>query len=233
MPKLYPEPIFRVMGDRGLLVEYGDAISPEINLKVRSMAVALDRARVKGIVEIIPAYRSFLILYEPLETDVEELKQSVARVEVGLEDIEIPPPRTIEIPVAYGGKFGPDIEFVAQTHGLSIDEVITIHSGNAYQIYMIAFTPGFSFLGGLPEILHSPRLPTPRAFVPAGSVGIAEKQTGIYAIESPGGWRLIGRTPLKLFQPLAREPFLYSAGDLIRFVPISAEEYNQIASGSA
>jgi inhibitor of KinA len=145
-----------------------------------------------------------------------------------LDQLEIPLPRTVEIPVSYGGDFGPDIEFVAQAHNLTVEDVIRIHSRALYQIYMIGFTPGFPFLGGLPEDLKTPRLETPRPLVPAGSVGIANNQTGVYPIDSPGGWRLIGRTPLSLFNPSRENPFLYRAGDMIRFVRISQEAYNRI-----
>jgi KipI family sensor histidine kinase inhibitor len=145
-----------------------------------------------------------------------------------LADIEIPSAETIEIPVCYGGDFGPDIEFVAQTHDLTVEEVIRIHSEPEYPIYMIGFTPGFPFLGGLPEKLHTPRLETPRTVVPAGSVGIANAQTGIYPIDSPGGWQLIGKTPLKLFDLQRSNPILLKAGDALKFKPITIYEYHRL-----
>jgi len=230
MSGLFDKAVFRLVGDRGVLVEYGDAISPEINIKVRAMAVAIAKEKPVGIVEVIPTYRSLLIVYDPLATDLQGLEGVLEAVESRLDQLEIPPPRTVKIPVSYGGELGPDIEFVAQAHNLSVEDVIRIHSGSVYQIYMIGFTPGFPFLGGLPEELHTPRLETPRPLVPAGSVGIANNQTGVYPIDSPGGWRLIGRTPLSLFSPWKEEPFLYSAGDVIKFVPISEEEYHRILS---
>jgi inhibitor of KinA len=230
MSGLFDKAVFRLVGDRGVLVEYGDAISPEINIKVRAMAVAIAKEKPVGIVEVIPTYRSLLIVYDPLATDLQGLEGVLEAVESRLDQLEIPPPRTVKIPVSYGGELGPDIEFVAQAHNLSVEDVIRIHSGSVYQIYMIGFTPGFPFLGGLSEELHTPRLETPRPLVPAGSVGIANNQTGVYPIDSPGGWRLIGRTPLSLFSPWKEEPFLYSAGDVIKFVPISEEEYHRILS---
>jgi inhibitor of KinA len=211
-----------------VIVEYGDAISPEINLKVRTMAMAIAEQKPAGIVEVIPTYRSLLIVYDPLATDLKNLEDNLQFMESRLHELEIPPPRTVEIPVSYGGDLGPDIEFVAQTHNLAVEDVIRIHTGALYQIYMIGFTPGFPFLGGLPEELHTPRLETPRPLVPAGSVGIANNQTGVYPIDSPGGWRLIGRTPLSLFNPSKDNPFLYRAGDMIKFVQISKEEYHRI-----
>jgi len=233
MARLYENPVLRLVGDRGVLVEYGDGISPEINRKVRVMALALDQEKPAGIIEVIPTYRSMLIIYDPAVVELAELTEVLDNLERGLDGIEIPGPRTVEIPVLYGGDFGPDIDFVASHNHLSVVDVIRIHSAQIYQIYMIGFTPGFPFLGGLPEELHTPRLETPRPTVPAGSVGIANNQTGVYPVESPGGWRLIGRTPLTLFHPSEKDPFLYRAGDRIRFVAISKEEYDRMAEGEA
>jgi len=226
---VYERPRFRIAGDRGLLAEYGDAIDPAINRKVRAMAIALEKEPPQGILEVIPTYRSLLILYDPLLTTCSRLQEKLLALEERLSEIEIPPPRTVEIPVCYGGEYGPDLDFVAQSHGLSPEEVIRIHSEPTYQVYMIGFTPGFPFLGKLPEVLHTPRHKTPRTRVPAGSVGIANDQTGIYPIESPGGWQLIGRTPLKIFDLRRPNPFLLKAGDLVKFRPITPEEYKRLA----
>lgn len=228
---LYEKPLFRIAGDRGLLVEYGDAISPEINLKVRAITITLEKEELEGVIEVIPTYRSIIIVYDPSSTNPSILEESVLFFERRLGEIEIFPPETREIPVCYGGVFGPDIEFVAESHHLTPKDVVRIHSEPAYQIYMIGFTPGFPFLGGLSEQLHTPRLQTPRTLVPAGSVGIANAQTGIYPIDSPGGWQLIGKTPLKLFDPERANPFLLKAGDLLKFKPISFEEYHVLAKG--
>jgi inhibitor of KinA len=226
---LFEKALIKPVGDRGLLAEYGDAIAPDINRKVRAMALALEQERPAGMVEVIPTYRSLLIVYDPMKTDVVALEQALDDLEGRLDHIRIPSPRTVEVPVLYGGECGPDIEFVAQHAGLSADDVIRIHSGTPYQIYMMGFTPGFAYLGGLPEAIHAPRLETPRVLVPAGSVGIANNQTGIYPVPSPAGWRIIGRVPLKLFDPLKSEPFLYRAGDFIKFNSISESEYNRLA----
>ena len=228
---LYEKPIFRIAGDRGLLVEYGDAIDPAINRKVRSVAISMGKETPAGVVEFIPTYRSIIIIYDPSFTDSSQLKEALLSLEQRLLEIEIPPPETVEIPVCYGTNFGPDIEFVAHSHNITEEELIRIHSEPRYQIYMIGFTPGFPFLGGLSEQLHTPRLSTPRTLVPAGSVGIANGQTGIYPIDSPGGWQLIGRTPMKLFDPQRKNPFLLKAGDMLQFKPISAGEYNRLAQG--
>lgn len=229
MSRLFDPPRLRFAGDTGVLVEYGDGIDPEINRKVRIMTAAIDAEPPPGVVEVVPTYRSLLILYDPQQTDPSRLQSALTALEGRLDRIEIPPPRTVEIPVLYGGEMGPDIDFVAEHSGLSVEEVIRMHSEPAYLLYMIGFTPGFAFLGGLPDALATPRLPTPRTQVPAGSVGIANNQTGMYPVASPGGWQLIGRTPVRLFDPDREEPFLYRAGDLIQFKPITPEEFAELA----
>lgn len=226
---LYTKPLVRLVGDRGLLLEYGDSIEPQVNLRVRRMAALLEARPIRGLVEAVPTYRSLLLMYDPMLTEPQWLIKSLEALEEEASRAQVPEPRRLEIPVCYGGEFGPDMEFVANYHGLSIEEVIRIHSDPWYQIYMMGFTPGFPFLGVLPEVLATPRLETPRLHVPAGSVGIAANQTGIYPISSPGGWRLIGRTPLRLFRPEQEQPFLYKTGDLIRFRPISEEEFHALA----
>jgi inhibitor of KinA len=224
--RLFEKPLIRYVGDRGVLVEYGGVIDPVVNQKVRAMAQAARAQPPAGIIEIIPTYRSLLILYDPLLTCPQDLLQGLTFLEKDLSGIVIPPPKTVEIPVCYGGDFGPDIDFVAQIHDLSVEDVVRFHAEPSYLIYMIGFTPGFPYLGGLPEILTTPRLETPRQHVPAGSVGIANAQTGIYPIDSPGGWQLIGRTPLQLFKPQSDHPFLYQAGDRLKFTPISEHDYH-------
>jgi KipI family sensor histidine kinase inhibitor len=226
---LFERAFFRIAGDHGLLVEYGDEIDLEVNTKVRTMAIIMKQNTPKGVIETIPTYRSLLIVYDPSITNLAKLQKELQSLEERLDEIQIPPPDTVEIPVCYGGEFGPDIEFVAETHDLSVKEVIQIHSEPEYLIYMVGFTPGFPFLGGLSEKLHTPRLETPRTFVPKGSVGIANNQTGIYPVSSPGGWQLIGRSPIKLFAPERPNPFLYQAGDHIKFKPITLEEYSRLA----
>ncbi len=233
MAALYDRPRLRLAGDRGLLVEYGEGIDPEVNLKVRAVAAVLGQERPAGVAEVVPTYRSLLLVYDPLVTNPARLAERLRGLEGRLGEIPVPAPRTVAIPVCYGGELGPDLPFVAESHGLTEEEAVRLHSGTAYPIYMIGFTPGFPFLGGLPPALHTPRLETPRTAVPAGSVGIANDQTGIYPVTSPGGWRLIGRTPLRLFDPGREEPFLYRAGDLICFEPVSREEYDRLAAEGA
>ena len=225
---LFERAHFRIAGDRGLLVEYGDTIDPAVNQKVRSMAIVAKSDMPDGVIEIIPTYRSILIFYDPSVTNPSALKETLTALEKSLSGIEIPSPKLIEIPVCYGGDFGPDIEYVASSHNLTEEDVVRLHSEPEYLIYMVGFTPGFPFLGGLNELLHTPRLETPRTLVPEGSVGIANEQTGIYPVASPGGWQLIGRTPIKLFAPERDNPILYQAGDRIKFKPISSFDYHRI-----
>ncbi len=219
------EPRFLPAGDAGLVVELGDAIDPEVNRRVHALAQTLQASAVAGLGEAVPTYRSVLLHYDPLQlswTEVLDLARAALQ-RCG----EGPPPaaRLVEIPTVYGGEFGPDIAAVAALHGLSVEEVIQLHSGADYTVYMIGFTPGFPYLGGLPEELATPRLATPRLVVPAGSVGIAGNQTGVYPLATPGGWQLIGRTPAVLFDPARVPPALLQPGDRVRFVPISADEF--------
>lgn len=221
-------PRFLPTGDLGLLVEFGDKIDPEINQKVRKMFMTLEKVAIDGVTEAVPTYRSILIFYDPSKTSFERLQQEILSIEKRLGEVTIPPPETVEIPVLYGGEYGPDLDFVAQHNRLTPEEVIEIHATESYLIYMLGFTPGFPFLGGLSERLFTPRLKTPRALVPAGSVGIANDQTGIYPIDSPGGWQLIGRTPVKLYNPSHENPFLLKAGNYLKFRRITEAEYREI-----
>ncbi len=229
---LYPKATFLVMGDRGLLAEFGDDISPRVNEKVRRMHLALQTEPVEGTVETVPTYRSLLILYDPLILSIEALKKRLERIEKGLQQTPFPESHLTRIPVVYGDLYGPDLEGVANTHGISQEEVIRLHCSKPYHIYMIGFMPGFPYMGELPEILATPRLKTPRLSVPTGSVAIAQKQTGIYSMESPGGWHLLGRTPVKLFSPGKNPPALLQMGDLVQFYPVSEKEFKEWDKGA-
>ncbi|MDW7669929.1 MAG: 5-oxoprolinase subunit PxpB, partial [Bacillota bacterium] len=181
-----------------------------------------------GILDWIPTYRSILIKYNPSVISNHQLINQLASLETIKDNKELSTPFITEIPVVYGGAFGPDLEYVANHNNLSVKEVIKIHSERNYLIYMKGFTPGFPYLGGMSERIATPRLKSPREKITGGSVGIAGNQTGIYPIDSPGGWQLIGKTPVKLFNPEKEEPFLLRAGDYLRFVPVTEEEYSQI-----
>ncbi len=221
---LYETPVFRPMGDRALLVELGDEVSPPGNRKVRELLVALERHAVEGILEIVPSYRSITVVFDPLRVAPPELGQEIAEAYKRMDSTEIPPPRTLEVPVVYGGNYGPDLEFVARYHRLTPDEVITLHTGTAYHVYMIGFLPGFPYMGDLPDALNTPRRETPRVAVPQGSVAIALKQTGIYPVQSPGGWHILGRTPLRLFEAGRWPPVPLEMGDEVRFVAVREHE---------
>jgi KipI family sensor histidine kinase inhibitor len=191
------------------------------------MHLAIHAETIEGILESVPTYRSLLILYDPLILPVETLKKKLERIEKELQQTPLPEARVTRIPVLYGDLYGPDLEGVANTHGISQEEVIRLHCSQPYHIYMIGFMPGFPYMGELPEALVTPRLKTPRLTVPAGSVAIAQRQTGIYSMESPGGWHLLGRTPAKLFNPVKNPPALLRMGDLVQFYPISEKEYKE------
>jgi inhibitor of KinA len=202
------------------MASFGDAISLETNAQVMKLLRDLERRPIPGVRNLHPAYCSLLIVFDPCVTDHEELEDRIrGRVEA-LESVELPAPRVVEIPVRYGGEFGPDLEGVAELHGVSPAEVVRIHSSGTYHVYFLGFVPGFAYLGGLPDAIATPRLAVPRKVVAPGSVGIAGNQTGVYPRPTPGGWRLIGRTPLELFRA-DRDPMsLVALGDEVRFVPI-------------
>ena len=215
-------------GDSAILIEFGKEISPEINRKITAIVQLIKEQQIEGIVDTIPAFCSLLVNYDPriisYEMIVERMRQLV-KVDVMA---EVGEKRIIEIPVCYGGEFGPDIDTVADNAKMSREEVIKLHSSKDYLIYMLGFLPGFSYLGGLDERLHTPRLANPRIKISAGSVGIGGSQTGIYPLDSPGGWQLIGLTPVKTYDPNRIVPILFEAGDYIRFIPIDETEFNRI-----
>ena len=212
-------------GDQALVVEFGQEISEELNRKVQILNQKITGRKIEGIVETVPTFRSLLVTYDPAVIGFQKLKQILEKIPADVDMSGDQGHHVVEIPVCYGGEFGEDLLDVAAHAGLSEEEVIRLHSEKEYNIYMLGFLPGFPYLGGLDPRLHTPRLANPRTKIPAGSVGIGGEQTGIYPLDSPGGWRLIGRTPLKLYDPDREEPFLYQAGDYIRFVPITREEY--------
>lgn len=221
---LYDKPVYRLMADRALLVELGDEISPSVNKRVRELFVSLDQQGITGVIDLIPSYRSVLVIYDPLQISISELENLIAKTHKSMDPAQIPGPKTIDIPVVYGDDYGPDLEWVAEYHNIAPQEVIRLHSKHTYQVYMIGFTSGFPYLGEVPGALFTPRRETPRTHVPKGSVAIAQKQTGIYPVQSPGGWHIIGWTPVTLFDPQADPPSLLEMGDRVRFHAITAEE---------
>lgn len=217
-------------GDKGIIIEFGDQISPEISRKVRGMSIAVEQSGLEGIISLNPTYRSLLLEYSPAVIRFAELVEQLRGLEGRLTEMELPTPDLFLVPTLYGGEYGPDIQTVMETNSLSEEEVISIHCGVDYLVYMLGFTPGFSYLGGMDDRIVTPRLKVPRTKIPGGSVGIAGAQTGFYSIDSPGGWQLIGRTPIKIYDPYREKPILHRAGDYVRFAPITQEEYDDIAA---
>ena len=211
-PKIVP------MGDAALSVQLGEEIDLTINQWVHALAALIDGSPLNGIIGVVPAYSTLLIHYDPIVLTYSQVIEWTRAKLDQVMDVSSRKSRRIEVPVRYGGEYGIDLEFVADFHHLSIDEVIRIHCERTYTIYMMGFTPGFPYMGKLDDAIVTPRLETPRTRVPAGTVAIAGSQTGIYPIESPGGWRLIGKTPLKLFDPKSESPFLFSPGDEVKFI---------------
>jgi KipI family sensor histidine kinase inhibitor len=212
------------MGDRALLVELGDEISPSVNQMVRQLFAGLDQRALKGLVELVPSYRSLMVIYDPIKISLTDIQHQISETFLHLDASRLPAPKTLEIPVVYGDPYGPDLTWVAEYHNISPQEVIRLHTLPTYRVYMIGFTPGYPYLGEVPDALSTPRRETPRTLVPRGSVGIAQKQTGIYPVESPGGWQIIGRTPMSLFNPQNLPPSRLEMGDRVQFYPISKEE---------
>jgi inhibitor of KinA len=230
------------LGDSAVLVKLGESVDLETHKKVRILSEYLEKNPFEGMVECIPAFTSVTVFYDsvrlfiknnrkPNTTDIHYPYESVTRflqdILGRLDDTDLEEPRVIEIPVCYGGEFGDDLDYVASINGLTADEVISIHASADYLVYMVGFAPGFPYLGGMSERIAAPRRQTPRLAIPAGTVGIAGQQTGVYPIETPGGWQLIGRTPRSLFLPKEWPPTLIEAGNIVRFYPITRKEYDR------
>ena len=225
---MYQQPRFLLAGDQALCVELGDAISPEVTLKIRGLVAAVEKAAVPGIADLIPSYRSILVYYDPLTIPLADLKDRLTTLSRGAGEERSGSEKVVELPTIYGGEYGPDLYYVAGHNHLSLQEVIDIHSGTKYLVHMLGFSPGFPYLGGMSERIATPRLETPRLNVPAGSVSIAENQTGVYPLESPGGWRLIGRTPVRLFDSRSDPPVIMESWGYVSFKPIDQATYQQI-----
>lgn len=222
--KIYP------VGEMSLSVDFGNVISEEVNDQVMCLQQSLQKACIPGILELLPTYRALLVRYDPAQLTYEQLSGRIEKAGAeGNREISTTKEKLVRlIPCCYGGAYGEDLKGMEALTGLSEKEIITIHSGTDYKIYMLGFLPGFVYLGGMDERIAAPRLDVPRVAIPAGSVGIGGSQTGVYPIASPGGWRLIGSTPVKFYDPAAEKPILCSAGEYIRFLPISEQEHREL-----
>lgn len=212
------KPQIIAFSDSGLLIKFGDEIDLALNQRVHALDARLHMHPIPGVTETVPAYATLLICYDPLVLTYAQLSIWVRAEMDRVESAVFREPRRIEVPVRYGGEDGPDLEAVASYHRIRAREVVRIHASRDYTVFMMGFTPGFAYMGRLDDAIATPRLGTPRTRVAAGSVGIAGAQTGVYPIDSPGGWRLIGRTSLRLFDLASDSPFLFSPGDTARFV---------------
>ncbi|ADU51446.1 Allophanate hydrolase subunit 1 [Thermaerobacter marianensis DSM 12885] len=227
------EPQFLRAGDCGLYVVFPQVVDPAVNRRVRRLARAVVEAGWPGVVDVIPSYAALYVRFDPVTVTFHQLVDRCRERLAVLDQLEPEVARVCLLPTAYGGEWGPDLEDVARFHGLDPGEVVRLHAGRDYFVYFLGFSPGFPFLGGLDPRLATPRRSVPRTRVPAGSVGIAGEQTGVYPVESPGGWNLIGRTPVRLFDPASDPPALLRPGHYVRFVPVTGDEYRRIAEAVA
>lgn len=221
---------FTPLADSALLIRLSDRDKIDLATvqAVWRVTSAIDQARITGLLDVVPAYSTILLVFDPVATTPNRLEDDVRTAVATIREVGDRQTREVTIPVAYGGEFGPDLGDVARHTGLSPDEVIARHASAQYIVACMGFAPGWAYLLGLPPELEIPRLPNPRMRVPAGSVGIGGAQTGIYPLETPGGWRLIGRTPLRMFDPGRTEPSLLRPGDRVLFRPITAEQFRAL-----
>jgi inhibitor of KinA len=223
---------FAPLGDRAVMVTLGTAIDEATHRLVRSASARIDRSPPSGFIDQVPAFASIAVHYDPVVAARGTRKSPYARVvddlTAALDGVtaeQLPPAKVVEIPVCYGGAFGPDLDDVARAHEMSADDVVRVHAGGDYLVYMVGFMPGFAYLGGLNAKLATARRTTPRTVVPAGTVGIGGSQTGVYPLDSPGGWNLIGKTPVAIFDIARPQAALLSTGDRVRFRPITEEQF--------
>jgi inhibitor of KinA len=238
---------FRVASDQALIVyfdsrvEKSGAEAPRLqhqitigaHQQVRRLLRLVELEPIAGVRNLHPAYCSLLVKFDAMKLRHEELEKILRGYVERMERVELPEPRVVEIPVCYGGEFGPDLQDVAELRGMTMERAIELHASATYLVYFLGFAPGFAYLGEVAEELATPRLATPRRSVPAGSVGIAGRQTGVYPVATPGGWRLLGRTPLAMFRPERAEMSLLSIGGRVRFVPVTREQFAKLGSEKA
>jgi inhibitor of KinA len=229
------------VGDRAVQIRLGERIAEDVHRRVRAVYSKLSTSPVPGTIEIVPAFASVTVHYEPsavpndpnsasTSSPYARFAAALERALVAVHEDALPEARTVEIPVCYGGELGPDLEEVAGLRGLSPEEVVRLHTSATYRVYMLGFAPGFAYLGGLPEAIATPRRAAPRTAVPAGAVGIGGNQTGVYPLVLPGGWQLIGRTPQRMFDARLAPPTLLGAGDLVVFRAITPIQFAELAT---
>ena len=233
MPEVVLSPLCSVeaLGDGALTLCFGTRIDDQVNARVLALWRCLVAQRLPGVIDLVPAFTTLTVLYDPLRCEDDALRARLLDLAGTLAD-ESKPARLVEIPVCYEDELAPDMAHVCEHTGLSASEVVRLHSEGAYRIHFLGFSPGFPYLGGLDPRLATPRRATPRTAVEPGSVGIGGSQTGVYPQRTPGGWQLIGRTPLVLFDPMRAPPALLQAGDRVQFVSIPAREYEALARRS-
>ena len=221
----WTEEILSPLGETAVIIHCGDQLSDGVQRRVMSVCALLEKSTLPAMIEWVPSYTSVTVFYDPFISSYPQLCKILLQQLNQMKESVQDKPRTVTIPVCYGGEWGPDLDYVASEHGLTAEDVIAIHTSGDYLVHMIGFAPGFPYLGGLSEQIATPRRATPRLRVEAGTVGIGGKQTGIYPVDTPGGWQCIGRTPLRLFRPEENVPSLLAAGDRVRFEQITMQDY--------
>ena len=223
------KPTISPVGDRAISIDFGQVIDPKINRHIRQTIERIKALQLEGIIELVPTYCALLVEYDAMQYSYSEICNIIEpTLDEGMTDTTNELVTVVEVPTVYGGEFGPDLSFVASHNHLSEAEVISIHSGTDYLVYMLGFIPGFTYLGGMDPRIATPRLSSPRTLIPAGSVGIAGEQTGTYPSDSPGGWQIIGRTPVTMYDMSKAQAALLKAGDYVRYVPIDESEFHRI-----
>ena len=223
------KPTISPVGDRAISIDFGQVIDPTINRHIRQTIERIKELQLEGIIELVPTYCALLVEYDAMLYSYSEICNIIEpTLEEGMTNTTNELVTVVEVPTVYGGEFGPDLSFVASHNHLSEDEVISIHSGTDYLVYMLGFIPGFTYLGGMDPRIATPRLSSPRTLIPAGSVGIAGEQTGTYPSDSPGGWQIIGRTAVTMYDMSKAQAALLKAGDYVRYVPIDESEFHRV-----
>ena len=225
-----PSTDYRIVraGDSALVIQFENRIDPAVNARAIGLAHAIGQAAIDGVRDIVPTYRTVAVCFEPLKTNVDALIERIDHEAVGLPDAASDAAPPLRVPVCYGGEHGPDLPDIARFARMSPEEVVAVHIRDIYRVYMLGFLPGFAYMGLVDDRIAAPRHASPRVRVPKGSVGIAGRQTGIYPSDAPGGWQLIGKTPIEPFSIGRPSPFLFKPGDAVQFVPVDRVEFERL-----